>query len=65
MTDPEKLKHLIKHWIEHNNAHIQTYSEWAEKAESFGEKDLPVLFDQIIVKSRELNGLFKKALTSF
>jgi hypothetical protein len=64
MTDPEKLKHLIKHWIEHNDAHIQTYSEWAKKAESFGETDLPALLDQVVVKSRELNGLFEKALTS-
>lgn len=29
--DIEKLKHLIEHWIEHNNEHIAKYREWAEK----------------------------------
>ena len=24
MTEPEKLKHLLKHWIEHNDAHVKT-----------------------------------------
>ena len=33
MTELEKIKHLLKHWMEHNDAHVKTYSEWAEKAE--------------------------------
>ena len=27
-----KLSHLLTHWVEHNDAHAQTYREWAEKA---------------------------------
>ena len=29
MTELEKLKHLLEHWIEHNEAHVKTYNEWA------------------------------------
>ena len=39
MTDLDKLKHLLKHWMEHNDAHVNTYEEWAQKAEAMGEND--------------------------
>ena len=33
----ERLKVLLKHWIEHNEEHGEEFSEWAEKAKGFGE----------------------------
>jgi len=62
MTELEKLKHLIEHWIEHNEAHVKTYSEWASKAEALGEAELSEVMKQIVVESGKLNGLFGKAL---
>jgi rubrerythrin len=62
MTELEKLKHLLEHWIEHNNAHVKTYSDWAEKAEALGEKELAGILDQIAEESRKLERLFNKAL---
>jgi hypothetical protein len=62
MTDIEKLKHLLKHWIEHNDAHVKTYSEWASKTESMGEKDLSNLLNQVVDESRKLDDLLKKAM---
>ena len=32
MEDREKLEHLLKHWIEHNEEHAAEYREWAIKA---------------------------------
>ncbi|MBF0468420.1 MAG: hypothetical protein HQK61_05990 [Desulfamplus sp.] len=32
MSIDEKLALLLKHWIEHNNSHKETYLSWAEKA---------------------------------
>jgi rubrerythrin len=61
MNDIEKLKHLLEHWIEHNNAHVNTYGEWASKAESLGEKELSDILRQIAGESRNLEALFKKA----
>lgn len=65
MTELEKLKHLLKHWIEHNDAHISTYTEWASKAESLGEKELADILHQIVEDSKRLNGLFNKAQKAF
>jgi hypothetical protein len=36
MDTAAKLLHLLDHWIEHNEAHAQTYREWAEKATAEG-----------------------------
>ncbi len=65
MTELEKLKHLLGHWIEHNEAHVKTYSEWAVKAESLGEKNLAEMLKQITEESKKLEELFKKAMKNF
>ncbi len=62
MTELEKLKHLLEHWIEHNDAHVKTYNEWAIKAESLGKKELAEMLSQIAEESRKLEGLFNRAL---
>lgn len=62
MTELEKLKHLIEHWIEHNEAHAKTYGEWASKAEALGERELSDLLEKIVEESGKLNVLFSKAM---
>ncbi len=62
MTEIDKLKHLLKHWLNHNDAHVDTYNEWASKAASLGEKELSEILNQIAEDSKKLNGLFDKAL---
>jgi len=61
MTELEKLKHLLKHWMEHNDAHVKTYIEWAEKADGLNRKDISDILKQIVQDSNKLNELFKKA----
>ncbi len=36
MTDKDKLAHILHHWIEHNEAHIEEYRKWAMTAEKEG-----------------------------
>jgi len=62
MNETGKLKHLLDHWIEHNVSHINTYTEWAEKADALGQNELSGIIRQIADESRKLDGLFKKAL---
>ena len=62
MDELEKLKHLIEHWIEHNEAHVNTYREWASKAEALEKKELSEILKQIAEENKKLEGLFKKAL---
>ncbi len=64
MTELEKLKHLIKHWMEHNDAHVQTYKEWASKAGSLGKPELSEILKHIAEETKKQEELFKKALKS-
>ena len=32
----ENLSHLIEHWIEHNESHIESFREWAQRAKKDG-----------------------------
>ena len=36
-AEREKLKILLKRWIEHNGEHGEEFKRWAEKARSFGD----------------------------
>ncbi len=62
MTELEKLKHLLEHWIEHNDAHVKTYKEWAVKVDSLGEKELAGILGRIAAESKKLEELFNEAL---
>ena len=70
MTELEKLKHLLEHWIEHNEAHVKTYDEWAarlaelpelERSDAEKIRELSDILRQIADDSRGLDALFKKA----
>ena len=44
MEEKDKLPIVIKHWIEHNESHIEEYRQWAQKA---GEMGLDSIKDRI------------------
>lgn len=39
MTDIEKLRALLPHWIEHNEEHATEFGRWAKTAASVGHGD--------------------------
>jgi len=62
MTELEKLKHLLQHWIEHNDAHVSNYTEWALRVDALGQKELSDILTQISEDSKKINALFNKAI---
>jgi len=36
----DKLRVLLKYWVEHNREHSQEFREWAEKARASGEAEV-------------------------
>lgn len=62
MNELEKLKHLLEHWIEHNDAHVKTYAEWTAKTADIGRADLSGILNEIAQESKKLTALFEKAL---
>ncbi|MCI4625638.1 MAG: hypothetical protein L3V56_06725 [Candidatus Magnetoovum sp. WYHC-5] len=62
MTQIERLKTLVEHWIEHNDEHEETYRQWEEQLKTMGYDDLSQSFNKICTESAKLNKLFKDTL---
>ncbi|WP_406662450.1 hypothetical protein V7O66_06730 [Methanolobus sp. ZRKC3] len=59
--DAAKLKHLLGHWIEHNDSHSKSFKEWADKVKAAGYDELAkdiLLADE---KMNECSDLLKTA----
>ena len=35
--DKERLKVLLKHWVQHNTEHAREFRDWANRAQSLGQ----------------------------
>jgi hypothetical protein len=57
----ENLSHLIEHWIEHNESHIETYNEWAQKAKKDGFLEASENMLDAANKIKEANEYLSKA----
>jgi hypothetical protein len=60
--DRAKLIHLIGHWVEHNKAHAEGYTEWAAKARGMGEEAAADLIMQAVGAMEEADHLLLMAL---
>ncbi|GAB4245424.1 MAG: hypothetical protein Kow00129_05350 [Thermoleophilia bacterium] len=61
-TEREKLAHLIRHWIDHNEGHRRSYLEWRDKLEG---QNLPRTYSalgHIADLTREMNQSLRDAL---
>lgn len=57
----ENLSHLIEHWIEHNESHIETFNEWAQKAKKDGFLEASEDILEAARKIEEANEYLNKA----
>jgi hypothetical protein len=57
----ENLSHLIEHWIEHNETHIENYKEWAQKAKLDGFLEASENMLDAANKIKEANAALSKA----
>jgi nickel/cobalt exporter len=62
MDDREKLPIIIKHWIEHNESHMEEYRQWAEKAGGLGLSAVKTRITDAMEAIIQSNGLLKEAL---
>jgi len=62
MDEREKLPIIIKHWIEHNESHIEEYRQWAEKAGELNLKGVKARITEAMEAIIRSNSLFKEAL---
>ncbi|MEJ5300886.1 MAG: hypothetical protein WHS38_07845 [Thermodesulforhabdaceae bacterium] len=52
----------ISHWKHHNEDHLESYREWAAKAEEMGYEKISELLKEICRKTEEQNEIFHKIL---
>ncbi len=52
---------MIEHWIEHNESHIQSFKEWAQKAKKDGFLEAAEDILEAANKVEEANELLNKA----
>lgn len=65
ITDMEKLKKLLEHWIEHNHEHAETYLKWAEKAKAFANSIITDMLKDIALDTYKTGELFERLKREF
>jgi hypothetical protein len=61
MEVSQKLKQLLPHWAEHNEAHAKSYSDWAKQAEEAGLSEVARLIYEAVALIEDANGSLKGA----
>ena len=64
MTDKDKLAHILHHWIEHIEAHIEEYRKWAITAEKEGMKEVNKNIMEAIKGVEEANASLNNAMNA-
>ncbi len=62
MDDREKLPVIIRHWIGHNEEHIEEYRQWAEKAGGLGLQGVKARITEAVKEIIQSNTLLQEAL---
>ena len=60
--DRAKLKHLIRHWVEHNRSHEASYTEWAERAREMEEAEAADLIEIAVEQMQKADKFLQMAL---
>ncbi len=62
MTERDKLRALLPHWIEHNSEHAADFRSWAEKARTVGEENVAEEIDEAAKQLGWVNEALRAAL---
>jgi hypothetical protein len=62
MTEIEKLRALLPHWIEHNAQHASEFERWADTADQAGHSVAAEQIRQATQQVQQANDKLQKAL---
>jgi len=62
MDDREKLPIIIRHWIEHNQSHLEEYWRWAQKAGELGWEQVKAKISKAMEEISQSNSHLEEAL---
>lgn len=61
IEDLRKLLVLLEHWVEHDDSHVESYREWAQKASAAGEEEIAREIHLAIDESLSVQSHLKRA----
>ena len=64
MTVAETLRRLLEHWIHHNNDHIGSYRQWADKARDQGLEEAAAEIEKAMETTAAVSEAFRRARAS-
>ena len=64
MDQKKKLSVIIKHWIEHNESHMNEYKKWAQTAGELGLDSVRAEIEKAMAKISQSNEHLERALKS-
>ncbi len=62
MTDLEKLRVLLPHWITHNREHGAEFVRWAEELEKSGAQDVARALREAVAAAEEVTARLEQCL---
>lgn len=62
MSEAEKLRVLLPHWMEHNSGHEAECSKWSAIAREEGKEKVAEYIDAAVKAMKDVNDLLGKAL---
>ncbi len=62
IADPDKLRVLLPHWMEHNAEHAAEFRDWAEKARAAGQEEVAEDIDTAATELGWVNEALSAAL---
>jgi rubrerythrin len=62
ITAKDKITHIIRHWINHNEDHRASYSEWASRASEMGLDEVAGILKEVAEDARIQSDRLQKAL---
>ncbi|MBU4260454.1 MAG: hypothetical protein KKC76_01055 [Proteobacteria bacterium] len=62
MTELEKLRVLIPHWIEHSHSHQHEFAKWVAVAKDTGQEEAAEAIDKALQKLAKADKYLRKAL---
>jgi len=60
----DKMIKLLEHWIKHNDDHVGTYRDWAQKAQSHGMPEAGAQLSEVADLTAGLTGKFEQILAA-
>jgi hypothetical protein len=62
LSERDKLRILLPHWLEHNKSHSGEFGRWAEAMRQSGEQEAAALLDKAVKELQDADQALTEAM---